>query len=97
MYKILIKYPNEKFPNLWEAYGTITTSSIDSETSFTEFKTDDMEILKTEIAKLDSKYGHDSIRIIKDVSYEVQIAVSDTSNNTPDIPVIDETTVDGEV
>lgn len=97
MYKILIKYPNEKFPNLWEAYGIISSSSIGSETTFIEFETDDMEILKTEIAKLASKYGHDSIRIIKDVSYEVQIAVSDTSNNTPNIPVIDETPVDGEV
>lgn len=96
MYKILIKYPNEKFPNLWESYGITTTSSIGSETSFTEFETDDIEILKTEIAKLDSKYGHDSIRVIKDVSYEVQIAVSDTSNNNPDIPVIDETPADGE-
>lgn len=97
MYKILIRYPNEKFPNLWESYGTTTTSSVSSETSFTEFETSDIEMLKTEIAKLDLKYGHESIRVIKDVSYEVQIAVSDTSNNTPDIPVVDEAPVGGEV
>lgn len=74
MYKILIKYPND-ITNLWEIYGTTATSSADSKGTFTEFETTDVEVLKTEITKLDSMYGHDSIRIIKDVSYDVSVTI----------------------
>lgn len=85
MYKILIKYPNEKFSNLWEQYGTNTSSTTDSSTTFTEFETDDISILKVEIEKLDKEYGHKNIRVIKDitVSYAAIIAEEvDGDDNT---------------
>ena len=41
MYKILIKYDNDKF-NLWMPYGSTTTSTTGN-TTFTEFETDNIE------------------------------------------------------
>ena len=77
MYKILIRYNAEH--NLWQQYGTNTSSSTtgsDAVTSFTEFETDDVETLKTELIKLDEKYGFENIKVYKDVtaSYSVDIA-----------------------
>ena len=75
MYKILIKYNEEH--NLWEQYGTTTSSTTDSDTTttFQEFQTDDVETLKEEIIKLDKKYGFENIKIYKDVTanYSVEI------------------------
>ena len=51
MYKILIKYDNDKF-NLWMPYGTTTTSTT-GKSEFTEFETDDVAVLKETILKLD--------------------------------------------
>lgn len=68
MYKVFIKYPNEKFGNLWNAYGTNTSSTTNSTSTFTEFETDDISVLQTEIEKLDKQYGHENIRVIKDVT-----------------------------
>ena len=42
MYKILIKYDNDKF-NLWMPYGTTTTSTT-GKSEFTEFETDDVTV-----------------------------------------------------
>ncbi len=79
MYKILIRY-NDKH-NLWQSYGT-TVSSTTTSTSFTEFETDDVEILKSEILKLDAIYGHNNIRIIEDVTlkYSVDVILNTTDN-----------------
>ncbi len=79
MYKILIRY-NDKH-NLWQSYGT-TISSTTTSTSFTEFETDDVEILKSEILKLDAIYGHNNIRIIEDVTlkYSVDVILNTTDN-----------------
>lgn len=81
MYKILIRY-NDKH-NLWQSYGT-TISSTTNSTSFTEFETDDVKMLKNEILKLDSIYGHDNIRIIEDVTikYSVDVVLSETDNTS---------------
>ncbi len=83
MYKILIRY-NDKH-NLWQSYGT-TISSTTTSTSFTEFETDDVEILKNEILKLNAIYGHDNIRIIEDITikYSVDVILS-AMNNTSEI------------
>ena len=75
MYKILIKYDNDKL-NLWMPYGTTTTST--TSTSFKEFETDDVEVLKKEIKKITSKIGYDEIRIVSDIVFDIEI---DIENN----------------
>lgn len=75
MYKILIKYNTDH--NLWKQYGTTTSSTTNSDTTttFQEFQTDDVEVLKEEIIKLDKKYGFENIKVYKDVTanYSVEI------------------------
>ena len=75
MYKILIKYDNDKL-NLWMPYGTTTTST--TSTSFKEFETDDVEVLKEEIKKITSKIGYAEIRIVSDIVFDIEI---DIENN----------------
>ena len=90
MYKILIKYDNDKF-NLWMPFGT-TTISTTGKSEFTEFETDDVVVLKETILKLDKEYGFEKIRIVEDVTvtFDVNVAVDnntesteDTTNNAP--------------
>lgn len=78
MYKILIKYAS-KAKDLWEVYGTSTISTTGTVT-FTEFETDDVEALKEEILTLDQEYGYENIRVIKDVSYVLNVDITDTEN-----------------
>ena len=68
MYNILIKYNDSK--KLWQLYGT-TTSATSSEETFVPFETDDLEKLKTEIKTLDEKYGHENIKVVKDVANDI--------------------------
>ena len=90
MYKILIKYDNDKF-NLWMPYGSTTTSTA-GKSEFTEFGTDDVAILKETILKLDKEYGFEKIRVVEDVTvnFSVDVVVDenaetteDTTNDTP--------------
>lgn len=74
MYNILIKYNESK--NLWQLYGT-TTSTTSSEETFVPFKTDDLEKLKAEIKTLDGKYGHENIKVVKAIEYVVDVAITD--------------------
>lgn len=86
MYKILILYKAEH--NLWQQYGTTATSSASGgKSTFTEFATDDIEVLKAEILKLDQQVGHDHIKVYKDVTanFSVDIAVDNTIEDTVDI------------
>ena len=76
MYKILIKYDNDKL-NLWMPYGTTTTSTT-GKSEFTEFETDDIEVLKEEVKKIASKIGYDEIRIVSDIVFDIEI---DIENN----------------
>ena len=76
MYKILIKYDNDKL-NLWMPYGTTTTSTT-GKSEFTEFETDDIEVLKEEVKKIASKIGYDEIRIVSDIVFDIKI---DIENN----------------
>lgn len=73
MYKILIKYSTDH--NLWKQYGTTTSSTASDTITFQEFQTDDVEILKAEIIKLDQQYGFENIKVYKDVTanYSVEI------------------------
>lgn len=82
MYKILILYKAEH--NLWQQYGTTTTSSIsDCKSTFTEFETDDLDVLKEEILKLDKIYGHENIRPYKDITanFSVDIVVDEANDD----------------
>lgn len=79
MYKILILYKPEH--NLWKQYGTTTTTSSASgcKNVFTEFSTDDVEVLKAEVLKLDRIYGYNQIRVYKDITanFSVEIVEDD--------------------
>lgn len=68
MYKILIKY-NSNFKKVY------WRSHLDNDSN--EFETDDLEVLKEEIKKLDRLYGFDNIRIVNDLTYEILVDVED--------------------
>ena len=82
MYKILIKYDNDKL-NLWMPYGTTTTSTT-GKSEFTEFETDDVTVLKETILKLDTEYGFEKIRVVEDVTvnFSVDVVVEDNTEST---------------
>ena len=84
MYKILIKYDNDKF-NLWMPYGTTTTSTT-GKSEFTEFETDDVTVLKETILKLDKEYGFEKIRVVEDVTvnFTVDVVVDENAETTED-------------
>lgn len=86
MYKILIKYTSTSSNNLWKFHGTTSTSNISgSDSTFTEFETDDISVLEAEVKKLDMELGHAYIKVIKDIDYDVLVDVpgendADTEN-----------------
>ena len=84
MYKILIKYDNDKL-NLWMPYGTTTTSTT-GKSEFTEFETDDVTVLKEIILKLDKEYGFEKIRVVEDVTvnFTVDVIVDENTESTED-------------
>ena len=83
MYKILIKYDNDKL-NLWMPYGTTTTSTTGN-SAFTEFETDDVTVLKETILKLDKEYGFEKIRVIEDVTVNFSVdVVGENTESTED-------------
>ena len=84
MYKILIKYDNDKL-NLWMPYGTTTTSTT-GKSEFAEFETDDVTVLKETILKLDKEYGFEKIRVIEDVTvnFSVDVVVGENTESTED-------------
>ena len=85
MYKILIKYDNDKL-NLWMPYGT-TTISTTGNSAFTEFETDDVTVLKETILKLDKEHGFEKIRVVEDVTvnFTVDVVVEDNTESTEGI------------
>ena len=85
MYKILIKHnpnANKSDTTIWRMHGSTTTST--TATSFKEFATDDIETLKTELLSLDSLYGHENIRVIKDIEINYIVDVVDSDVVTED-------------
>ena len=84
MYKILIKYDNDKL-NLWMPYGTTTTSTT-GKSEFTEFETDDVTVLKETILKLDKEHGFEKIRVVEDVTvnFTVDVVVGENTESTED-------------
>ena len=86
MYKILIKHnpnANKTDTTIWRMHGSTTTST--AATSFKEFATDDIETLKAELLSLDLVYGHENIRVIKDIeiNYIVDVVDSDVTTDNP--------------
>ena len=86
MYKILIKYDNDKL-NLWMPYGTTTTSTTGN-SAFTEFETDNVAVLKETILKLDKEYGFEKIHVVEDVTvnFSVDVVVDENTETTNDTP-----------
>ena len=84
MYKILIKYDNDKL-NLWMPYGSTTTSTT-GKSEFTEFETDDVTVLKETILKLDKEHGFEKIRVVEDVTvnFSVDVVVDENTESTED-------------
>lgn len=74
MYKILIKYTSTSKGIFWRAYEI----KAEDGTSI-EFVTDDIEVLKAEINKLDKSIGYKNIRVINDISYDVLVNVDELS------------------
>ena len=76
MYKILIKHnpnANKSDTTIWRMHGSTTTST--TSTSFKEFETDDIEVLKEEVKKIASKIGYDEIRIVSDIVFDIEIGI----------------------
>ena len=90
MYKILIKHnpnANKSDTTIWRMHGSTTTSTT---TTYSEFATDDVVTLKTELLALDAIYGSENIKVVKeiDINYSVDvadpdIATEDTTENNP--------------
>lgn len=87
-YKILIKNTQTTLKNLWEIYGT--TSTTGSTVTFTEYSTEDVAELQNKIAELDKTIGFENIRVIADVTYNVGVTVNeikvDTTEPNPSEP-----------
>lgn len=79
-YKILIKNIQTKLKNLWEIYGSTTTTG--SAVTFTEYFTDDVTELQNKIAELDKTIGFENIRVIADVTYNVGVTVDEIKVDT---------------
>lgn len=95
MYKILIKYSSNIKPNLWEVYGSTVTSASKT-TTFTEFDTDDIELLKEELLELDKIYGHENLKVIKeiDTSYSVNVDDENAADDDQDTDSADSADVE---
>ena len=72
MFKILVKYSS--FGRDFYHLHTVRAEEYNEEI---EFSTDDVEELKKMVAELDKIYGSDSIRIIKDISYTIDIGIEE--------------------
>ena len=104
MYKILIKHntnSNKSDTTIWRMHGSVTTSTT---TTYSEFATDDIVTLKTELLALDAIYGSENIKVVKeiDINYSVDVADPDiatedtTKNNQSTGDTTDENINNGE-
>ena len=82
-------------------HGSVTTSTT---TTYSEFATDDVVTLKTELLALDAIYGSENIKVVKeiDINYSVDVADPDiatedtTENNQSTGATTDENINNGE-
>ena len=78
-YKILIKYTSTFKKDFYEFYKVASEDS-DQEV---EFETTDIDELNKTIETLDKQVGHDSIRVVADLTYEVNVIVDKDSMYQP--------------
>lgn len=76
MYKILIKYISKVNAVYWKSHMITNENGEDI-----EFHTDDKEVLKEELIKLDELYGYENLRPIIDIPYTVSMAMPNESIN----------------
>lgn len=72
-YKILIKYKSTSNKVFYYFYKQDDSSE--------DYSTSDTTELKTVIRELDSKIGYENIRIIVDISYDINTSVDEMGNN----------------
>ena len=87
MYKILIKHnpnANKSDTTIWRMHGSVTTSTT---TTYSEFATDDIVTLKTELLALDAIYGSDNIKVVKEIDINYSVDVADPDIATEDTGV----------
>lgn len=84
MYRILLKHSGNVKSNIWESYGSTSTATGSKDSVFTEFETDDVTVLETEIAKIIAERGNSEIRIVKDVEITYGVDVVDDEETTTD-------------
>lgn len=76
MYKILIKYISKMNGIYWKSH-MVTNEKGET----VEFSTDDFEVLREEIRKLDGEIGHQNLRVINDVTYAIRVELFDDIEN----------------
>ena len=84
MYKILIKHnpnANKSDTTIWRMHGSVTTSTT---TTYSEFATDDIVTLKTELLALDAIYGSENIKVVKEIDINYSVDVTDPDIATED-------------
>lgn len=78
-YKILIKYTSTFKKDFYEFYKVASEDSNQE----VEFETTDIDELNKVIETLDKQVGHDSIRVVADLTYEVNVIVDKDSMYQP--------------
>lgn len=77
-YKIFIKYTSTFKKDFYEVYKVKSEDGQE-----VEFETTDIEELNKAIEVLDEQIGHDSIRVVADLTYEVKVIVDKDSMYQP--------------
>lgn len=73
MYKIFTKYTSTAKNTFWRSYEVEQEDG-----TIDEFETDDLDVLKAEINKLDKEIGYENIRVIDDITYKVMVDIPNT-------------------
>ena len=81
MYKILIKYSSKLNKVYWVSHFIDDSN---------EFETDDLQILKEEIKKLDKIYGYENIRIVNDLTYDILVNLNAIDLDNAEIATSDD-------
>ena len=92
LYKILIKHnpnANKSDTTIWRMHASITTSAT---TTYTEFATDDIVTLKTELLALDAIYGSENLKVVKEIDINYSVNVADPDTTTENNPSTGDTT-----
>ena len=94
MYKILIKHnpnANKSDTTIWRMHGSVTTSTT---TTYSEFATDDIVTLKTELLALSTIYGSENIKVVKEIDINYSVDVADPDIATEDTTENNQSTSD---